>query len=130
MQLAFQHKMDVLKKKINFFYYKIDLKSIIDFKSNRWPLNRFRIESWGAKRFPPLVLTPYTSNSHTAYNWTSCIHPNEVKTCQTEIFTIQINLKAYFHQPGGQQKLTYRSIKKEKTVTYSLRKFLLQTWIM
>jgi hypothetical protein len=35
MQLAFQHKMDVLKKKINFIYYKIALKSIIDFKSNR-----------------------------------------------------------------------------------------------
>ena len=39
--------------------------SRIDLVSNRWPLNRNRIESWGAKRFLPLVvyIKTMTSNS-------------------------------------------------------------------
>ena len=29
--------------------------SSINLELNRWPLNRNWIESWGAKRFPPLI---------------------------------------------------------------------------
>ena len=30
--------------------------SIISLEENHWPWNQYWIESWGAKRFPPLVI--------------------------------------------------------------------------
>ena len=58
----------------DFSRFSLGLESRIGLESNRWPLNRNRIESWGAKRFPPLM------NSMKYFNATKMRNINVFRT--------------------------------------------------